>query len=675
VSEVRRALTLWAIKSVDADKRVIEGIATTPTPDRVGDIVEPLGVKFKNPLPLLLFHDSQLPVGEVKFGKATPKGIPFTASIPDVTEPGRLKERVDEAWQSVKYGLIKGVSIGFRVLTDGMEVMRSGGMRFTATEVMELSLVPIPANSEAMIHGFKSIEGNTDALINAFKSFDVPYLAPRGTGSVRVSSVIIPAVAGGANVTARKGAASMAKKTYADQIHDLENTRAAKSARMEEIQTKASDESRTKDEAEREEFDTIREDLKGIDAELVDLRELEKSVVVKATPVAPAAVMTQEAASQARSGHVITVKQTLPAGLGIARAVMAQIQARKEYKPIEQIVKSRWPSDTRLHAYVTKASVPAGTTTDATWASPLSDQTNLASEFIEFLRPKTIVGRIPGLTNVPFNIRVTGQSTGAVANWVGQGRSKPVTSFSTFATTLLRTKIAAIAVITEELALDSSPSAETLVRNELARAVIERMDIDFVDPAQAASSGVNPASITNGVTALTPSGTTEAAARLDLTTLLSQFVENNVDPSSLVLVMPNSLALALSLMVNSLGQASFPGLSAQGGTLLGIPVVASQYAANASGAGNLVIAINAPDIFLADDGQVTLDASREASIEMSDAPAGRSDVPTGHTSTVSMYQTNSIAVRAERYINWAKVRSTAVVYMDDVNWGSVGSPS
>jgi hypothetical protein len=138
--------------------------------------------------------------------------------------------------------------------------------------------------------------------------------------------------------------------------------------------------------------------------------------------------------------------------------------------------------------------------------------------------------------------------------------------------------------------------------------------------------------------------------------------------------MPNSLALALSLMVNSLGQASFPGLSAQGGTLLGIPVVASQYAANASGAGNLVIAINAPDIFLADDGQVTLDASREASIEMSDAPANRSDTAVG-ASLVSMYQTNSIAVRAERYINWAKVRSTAVVYMDDVNWGSVGSPS
>jgi hypothetical protein len=79
-------------------------------------------------------------------------------------------------------------------------------------------------------------------------------------------------------------------------------------------------------------------------------------------------------------------------------------------------------------------------------------------------------------------------------------------------------------------------------------------------------------------------------------------------------------------------------------------------------------------VFLADDGQVTLDASREASIEMSDAPAGAAGTGTG-ASLVSMYQTNSIAVRAERYINWLKARTTAVSFIDDANWGSIGSPS
>jgi hypothetical protein len=51
-----RAYSLLEVKAVDDAARVIRGVATTPTPDRVGDIVEPLGVRFKNPLPLLHQH-------------------------------------------------------------------------------------------------------------------------------------------------------------------------------------------------------------------------------------------------------------------------------------------------------------------------------------------------------------------------------------------------------------------------------------------------------------------------------------------------------------------------------------------------------------------------------------------------------------------------------------------
>ena len=39
------------------------------------------------------------------------------------------------------------------------------------------------------------------------------------------------------------------------------------------------------------------------------------------------------------------------------------------------------------------------------------DPANLATEFIEWLRPQTIIGNIPGLTMVPFNIRVLGQTS------------------------------------------------------------------------------------------------------------------------------------------------------------------------------------------------------------------------------------------------------------------------
>ncbi len=126
-------------------------------------------------------------------------------------------------------------------------------------------------------------------------------------------------------------------------------------------------------------------------------------------------------------------------------------------------------------------------------------------------------------------------------------------------------------------------------------------------------------------------------------------------------------------MQNSLGQDSFKGMTVNGGTLAGIPVITSQYAAFGSSYGNVVICVSAGNIALADDGTVTVDASREASIEMVDSSSQDATSGTG-ASQVSMFQTNSIALRAEREINWKKLRSDAVTFQDDVNWGSIGSP-
>jgi hypothetical protein len=91
---MNRAYSLLDIKAVDDDERVIEGMATTPSPDRVGDIVEPLGVKYKNPLPLLHQHNSSLPVGTVRFDKPTKNGITFRAKLPRIEDRSGAR-RVD----------------------------------------------------------------------------------------------------------------------------------------------------------------------------------------------------------------------------------------------------------------------------------------------------------------------------------------------------------------------------------------------------------------------------------------------------------------------------------------------------------------------------------------------------------------------------------------------------
>lgn len=162
---------LKAVKAVEANgKRTFSGMATTPAVDRMGDVVLPLGVKFKNPLPLLWQHRHDQPIGWVKFGKATKDGIPFDAEVALIPEESNLKTRIDDAWLSIKHGLVAAVSIGFSA-DNWAWVGDYEGIEFQEIECYELSAVTIPANPEALITEVSSAKGAAEAL-TIIKSFD-----------------------------------------------------------------------------------------------------------------------------------------------------------------------------------------------------------------------------------------------------------------------------------------------------------------------------------------------------------------------------------------------------------------------------------------------------------------------------------------------------------------------
>lgn len=477
----------------------------------------------------------------------------------------------------------------------------------------------------------------------------------------------------------------MTQKTIGEQIADLEATRAAKAAEMQTITQKAIDEGRTKDGDERESFKSLNDEIKAIDDELSDLREMEKLNAQKAAPVDGNSTVK---AGDSRGLATVKNTQKLDPGIEFARFAMCHIAARGNIDQALRMAKTHYGDNERIVKTIQlqgdrggldmmmKATVEAGTTLDTTWAAPLVDYQNFAGDFVEFLRPQTIIGKfgtgtIPALRRIPFNVRITGQTSGGSGYWVGEGAPKPLTAFDFTATELRWSKVANIAVLTEETIRFSNPSAERLVRDALAAALIERLDIDFVDPDKAAVTNVSPASITNGLTPIAASGTgTAADVRADLKALWAPFISANNAPSNAVYIMSSTTALALSLMQNALGQADFPGVSMTGGTLGGVPVIVSDYLSTvADSTGGIVILANASDIWLADDGQVNIDASREASLQMLDNPTNNSATGTA-TSMVSMFQTNSVALRAERFINWAKRRTSAVAYLSGVNWGT-----
>jgi HK97 family phage major capsid protein len=466
---------------------------------------------------------------------------------------------------------------------------------------------------------------------------------------------------------------------WKEKIAELEKQIGPKKTRMNAIMKGALDDGdRQLDESELQEFDELSDEVKTLSSQLVRLKALDDS---SGTPVRPVAGRDPDEASRSRGGTVpAEAKRHEEKGVGFARAVMLHVYSRlKGVNPIE-LAKSRYPnirSDQRnaLEAFF-KAQVAGGTTTDPNWAAPLVYADNLTSEFVEYLRPMTIIGKfgangIPSLRAIPFNVRFPAQITGGDGYWVGEGQPKPLTRFSFEEVTLRWTKVANIAVVTEDLLRFSTPSAEIVVRNALAEALQARLDSDFVNPSITLQADIRPASITNGATTSAASGVDAAAVRADIRTLLSVFISANIPTSGLVFIMREAQALALMLLRNDLGQREFPDIRINGGMLEGIPVITSQYVPQ-----GVVIAAAPGEIYLADDGGVSIDLSREASLEMADsgltnAVINDASPPVSvETTLVSMFQTNSVAIRAERFINWRRRRTAAVAYLTSVGWGN-----
>lgn len=642
--EIRsRAYSLLTIKAVDGDKHVIEGIASTPETDRMGDIVDPLGAKFQLPMPLLWQHDSRQPIGEVFFAKPTKSGIPFKAKIASTDEPGRLKDRLDEAWQSIKLGLVKAVSIGFRGIEHS--VMETGGWRFTEWEWLETSVVTIPANASATIETVKSISASQ--------------LAASGT----VLPSVPPGVTG--KPVKAKEAKRMSKQTITEQIASFEATRASKDAELNKIMDDAAEKSETLDAEQKEAYDNLAAEVKEIDEHLVRLRAREAANKAKAVEVKG---NTPLAAVESRGTPItVSTKRMIPPGIGFVRLMGAKWLGKQNQRDPADIAKSMWPDMPELEM-VLRTPVTAGTTTDTTWAAPLVVADNLASEFVSLLVPATIIGRIPGLTRVPFNVKIPRETTGASVNWVGEGAIKPVSSMAFDSITMLFHKVAGIVPITQELMRFSNPAAEGLIRDSLIKAIAYLTDRDFLDPAKALQTGVSPASITNGVTPIQATGITSAALLADLGSLITAYTAANYNISNLVLIMSSSQAWKIGTMLNALGQNMFPGMGAGGGTLMGVTVVTSENLVAAGGSpvdGSIIVALSAPDVLLADDGGVTIDASTEASIQMDTTP----DSPaTASTVTVSAFQYNMVFIRAERFVTWLKRRSDAVQYINGAKY-------
>lgn len=586
---MKKAFSQLQIKRFDEAEGIIEGIASTPTTDRVGDIVEPMGAHFNLPLPLHHEHDRKDVVGEVFEATATPQGIEFKARIAK-----DVSEQIAEVWRRVNGGLIKFVSIGFRA-TKFEPIAK--GFRFTEWTWDELSLTTIPCNPEASITATKAAPRNSPITI---------------TGNP--------------------------KMTISEQIASFEAKKASASAGMDQLIVKGM----TLQGDDETAYKTLEAEVVEIDKHLARLKDAEARQAKSAAPVG------------IKSVHVT---ENAPAGTDFIRYTKALALARGN--PMQALELAKGMGFGARVETVLKAAVAAGSTTSADFAALIEPQ-RMTGEFIELLRPALILSKMTQARQVPSNIKLPRATTGTSASWIGEGKPAPVTNAAFGDLTIGEHKIGAIAVFTEELLRRSEPAAENLVRDDLIATIVNAVDVAFVDQANAGIAGVKPASIANAAATSAASGTTADKVRADVKNAYMAAVTANQPLASACWIMHPSTALALSMMVNATtGQREFPGVDfVTGGSFEGIPCILSTNVPGTPVAGYDVILAVQNEIMIAEGG-LTLDASREASLEMSDAPTNDTKTPTA-ASLVSMWQTGSVAIKAIRGITWTRRRPTAV---------------
>jgi len=126
-----------------------EFVMSDASVDRYDDTIDVNGWDLKNfsKNPIALFsHDSYFPIGQwEKIGVRDKALKGHLKMAPEGTSP-----RIDELRKLIEAGILKAVSVGFRPI-EYQDISNSGGIRYLKSELVECSLVAVPANPNAVM--------------------------------------------------------------------------------------------------------------------------------------------------------------------------------------------------------------------------------------------------------------------------------------------------------------------------------------------------------------------------------------------------------------------------------------------------------------------------------------------------------------------------------------------
>jgi HK97 family phage prohead protease len=483
-------------------------VMSDATVDRYGDVVEPGGWDLGNfqRHPIALFnHDIDQPIGLWKDVRVERGGLRGRLVLAEGAAP-----EIDKLAKLVEMGVLKAVSVGFKPLE--REPIREGkGVRFKRQELLECSLVTVPANPNAL-QVAKSL-GLSDAMVArvfGVNAATAPDTATRGSTGVHAAT------------SRNSGGAVM--EPIARKIEIAQQKIDELQAQLDEHEAAIGDEP---DEAALNTREEINNKAGLARRNLASLQDIERNMGSRAVQAAA------EKKIAAVSGEVLpplrafaTAEKKLEPKDRAMQVLVGLVVAHQKKRPVLEVIAERYGSDGRVDPItrgmvdvvarregrdaievVQRAATAPATTTTTGWASQLVQTTNMG--FLELLMPQSVFPGLRARAGLALDFGRAGvisiptrAATPTIAgSFVAEGAPIPVRQAAFGSQTFTPKKMAVITSFTREIAEHSNPTIEGLLRNAIQEDTSVSLDTVLLDATVA--SAIRPAGIRAGVSVTT----------------------------------------------------------------------------------------------------------------------------------------------------------------------------
>lgn len=627
-------------KTVASNGDGLEFVLSDATVDRYGDIVDPSGWMLANfrKNPIALFgHSGGFPIGT--WSNIRVEGEKLIGRL-NLAAKG-TSARLDEIISLVEQGILRAVSVGFRPLkSEPIDAEKPwGAQRYIKQELLETSLVSVPANPAALALA-KSLNLSQEIMDLAFGVNADTRRRDMTTGEHAENDTSNPPI--------EKRNKDMTTKTLSQRIEDANAALLAKKDKLVELTS-----------SDAPDVDAIEELTSQVETEergVAALKAAEAKIGINAvSPGSPSAPAV------ARRPLGFPQREVSGIDLLVRRAVVHSCSLYGG-KPIDKVLDERYPGH-EATAVIAKTAAPLGTTGDSGFAAELQQVTY--TSFLDALRGRSIY---PTLRERGFGVSFDSAGTayipqltagGANGSFFAEGAPIRVGRVTVAAPTFTARKMGVIIPFSREAAKRSTPSLEGIVRRAIIDDTAAILDSHLLDAT--GGDTVRPAGLLNGVAATASGygGGDHVAVKEDFKALLAPFIAANAADGITVIMNP-AQALSIAMMDGPANSAGwFAPIASR------VNIIESTHAT----AGRLV-AIRNSDFATALGDMPEFEMSNQATIHMEDAsPAAIVAAgPTAAAPVRSFWQTDSMGVRMVMDVSWKMARTGMVSWIDGTSY-------